>query len=341
MKRIQQLLFIIFLATCITQTMAIEDMILIPEGEFLMGSDEYYYDESPAHKVYLSAYWIDRCEVSNEKFSQFVRESISFESIEGSWFRYSLQGCLDYLQYFENKYKCNYADLADNKISKKTIHQWSSVLFASAEMLQIDRIKLESMNYSELNAMPEILEIIKEQSLLPVRGVAWRDAKAYARWAGKRLPTEAEWEKAARGTNERLYPWGNEWDESRSWDLELITGHPELNSPYGCQGMAGNVWEWVEDWYGETYYSELNDRANNPTGPEGLPNGELPEPYSDSEHLRSEKQGRWSNTRKVIRGGGFGGPELQTRFNYRCSRRLWSNPNYWHADVGFRCAKDI
>lgn len=166
-------------------------MILIPAGEFWMGSDkgssaEYIPDnEKPRHKAILPDYYLDKFEVTNQQYFNFCKEtghSLPFLMREG-------------------------------------------------------KIPPGKENH-------------------PVVNVSWNDATAYCKWAGKRLPGEAEWEKAARGTDGRAYPWGNGWDQnlcnnrtSPYEDTVPVGTYPKGASPYGVMDLAGNAWEWTDDWY--------------------------------------------------------------------------------------------
>ncbi|MEE4195213.1 MAG: SUMF1/EgtB/PvdO family nonheme iron enzyme [Anaerolineae bacterium] len=151
----------------------------------------------------------------------------------------------------------------------------------------------------------------------PVVSISWFGAQAYCEWAGGRLPTEAEWEKAARGADGLIYPWGNQFEECRyansygcALDTTEIGSYPEGISPFGAFDMAGNVFEWTADWYGSEYYQ--NSPAENPTGPD-------------------------FGTERVMRGGSYYTYEtdLQTAF------RLYSDPTSMQRYTGFRCVMDI
>ncbi len=229
-------------------------MMLVPAGEFVMGTDKpYYNDEKPAHKVYLDAFYIDKHEITNAQYFKFVQAT-------------------------------NHRIPAHTSDPEFDI--WSKAGFPAG----LD-------NY-------------------PVVDVSWQDADSYCKWAGKRLATEAEWEKAARGIDERLYPWGNQPPESinipfgRQWDgnrtYQPVGSKPQGFSAYGALDMAGNVAEWVADWYDPGYYKYSPNK--NPTGPE-------------------------TGFYKVVRGGSV----LNVKFYLRCIDRDFDDTGNSPKEVGISC----
>ena len=152
----------------------------------------------------------------------------------------------------------------------------------------------------------------------PIVNITWNDAAAYAAWAGASLPTEAQWEKAARGPDGRIYPWGNTWDGAKCRNSAVGTNwatspspvgsFPAGAGPYGAQDMAGNVWEWCADWYDAEYYRHAPGR--NPTGPA-------------------------TGTGRVLRGGSWNFVDPPDFF--RCANRFRSDPLGGFDRLGFRC----
>jgi len=235
-------------------------MMLIPAGEFLMGTAlsnrDGGRDEYPERRIYLDAFYMDTFEITNGRYLEFVKAT---------------------------------GHRIPEHTRDKTLTLWRG------------------------NSVPDIF---KDH---PVINVDWSDADAYCRWTGKRLPTEAEWERAARGTTGRRFPWGNaeptrtlanylnQWRNGAG--LEPVGSHPQGASQEGVQDLEGNVWEWVADWYDAHYYEKGPNR--NPKSPT-------------------------AGTRKVIRGSGW---ESEAPL-LRSAHRLNSDPLNRNHSLGFRCAMD-
>jgi formylglycine-generating enzyme required for sulfatase activity len=259
------------------------EMVFVPAGNFTMGSSAGNSDELPVHTVYLNAFYIDKYEVTNAQFKSFI--DAGGYTTQAYW---SAAGW-----------------------SARTSGGWT-----------LPNYWTEDWTHSG-PAWPNF----------PVVGVSWYEAEAYSNFAGKRLPTEAEWEKAARGTDQRTYPWGNSIDGSRanyynsgdpydnsSTPVGFYDGrlHPSplfqttnSPSPYGAYDMAGNVWEWVADWYQSNYYSV--SPSSNPPGP-------------------------LTGSLRVLRGGAWNYGTGYLRSAYRNYYNYPINRGY---GIGFRCARTL
>ncbi len=237
-------------------------LVYVPAGDFTMGSNDGADDEKPIHTVYLDAYWIDQVEVTNAMFAEFVAAT-------------------DYQ-------------------TDSEIQGWAIAWLGNGW------VEVNGANWQHPHGPSSGTSGLIDY---PVVQVSWNDAKTYCEWAGRRLPTEAEWEKAARGTDERIYPWGNKFDcrkgnfdDETQFDSYVVPGGPNCDnyletapvgsfqsgvSPYQVYDMAGNVWEWINDWYVSIYY--LSAPYKNPTGPSsgsyrGLRGGSW---YYDGEFVRT------------------------------------------------------
>jgi serine/threonine-protein kinase len=274
-------------------------MVCVPAGDFSMGStandvravmdecsdcsEAWLANEQPQHVVYEDAFWVDRSEVTVAMFRTFVQAT-------------------------------GYRTTAEQE-------NWGEVW--SNDLQNWDRTA--GANWQHPRGPGS-----QAMDSYPVVQVSWADATAYCAWAGGELPTEAEWEKAARGTNKRKYPWGNSFDgrwanycdsncERDRWRDDTykdgyrftapVESFPVNISPYGAFDMAGNVWEWVADWYDENYYSYAP--SSNPGGP-------------DTGESRVLRGGAWSTIARWL----------------RCANRDWEPPSWRRDNAGFRCKVD-
>ena len=291
------------------------DMAWIPTGTFWMGTEDGKSDEVPVHPVTLDGFWMDKTEVTNEQFEKFIQAA-------------------------------RYVTVAERKPDPKDFPGAppenlvpGSVAFSPPP----GDVPLEN-HYAWWKYVPGASWRHPEgpgsstsgREKYPVVHVCWEDAMAYAKWAGKRLPTEAEWEYAARGGLDRqAYIWGKEQMPDGKWPANIWQGKfPNENTladgfrgtaaaasfapnGYGLFDMAGNVWEWCLDWYRPDYYR--NSPARNPGGP------------SDSFDPNEPNL-----PKRVMRGGSFLCSDLYC-IGYRPSARMKSSPDTGLSHTGFRC----
>lgn len=282
-------------------------MVFVPAGSFTLGSNkiddsgkqqEYglvnplYVDEHPQQTRVLKKFFIDKYEVTNAAYKKFVKQTERKEPFGWSQNGYNL---------VEERLKATDLD---------------TLRWIATEYFKLD---LDVTTMSQQALLKAMLEDQRVKDTLPVTWVTWQDAYDYCRWAGKRLPTEFEWEKASRGPDGQEYPWGNEWDpdvtntgDNTDWPegITPIGSFPKNRSPYGGYDMSGNVWEWVDSWYHAYPGSTLEREA-------------------------------FGEKNKVLRGGGGGVGHYALSVFYRSATRSFAPPTTSSSDIGFRCAKSV
>jgi formylglycine-generating enzyme required for sulfatase activity len=302
-------------------------MAWIPGGTFRMGSDEGMRDEAPAHDVALDGFWIDKTEVTNAQFQKFV-DATGFQTVA------------------ERKPKRE--DFIGQVPDISTIPEENLVAGSLCLNENFDRRALKRDHplwpYQVWHYVkganwkhPEGPESsIADRMHHPVTQVSWDDCVAYCKWAGKSLPTEAEWEYAARGgTPGQAYPWGSELRPGGQWMANIWQGKfPDANevldgykttapvgsfapNGYGLFDMSGNVWEWCSDYFRDDYYAKSPNR--NPFGP--------PDSRDPNEP---------GLVKRVQRGGSFLCSDNYC-IGYRVAARMKGTPDSGTYHCGFRC----
>ena len=264
-----------------------EGMVLIPAGEFQMGSNDKDAegDEQPVHSVYVNAFYMDAYEVTNAEYATFLNAKGKHENRDRLWL--------------------NITDL-DVKIERVDVYV----------ITDLD---------AEIAHVGDVYRALRGYENHPVTHVSWYGAMAYAEWVDKRLPTEAEWEKAARGNlTGQKYPWGNTIDATRANYNRHIgsttpVGQYQPNG-YGLYDMAGNAWEWCLDAYQWDFY--------------------VTSPYQNP--ISGAKNIQWLlnnytniNDSRVLRGGSW----AYVANAMRCARRDLTSPVFRGNHSGFRCAR--
>ena len=319
-------------AILFNQDTSFTGMVRIPGGSFQMGGDneQASADEYPKHKVTVDPFYMDATEVTNAQFQQFVQATGYVTTAER---------------------KPDWEELKAT-LPPGTPKPADSLLVAASLVFVPAKGPVDLNNYSLWWSWVEGANWKQPQGPgssnkgkenYPVVHVSWYDARAYCQWAGKRLPTEAEWEFAARGgLINNIYPWGNEhvsagaaktnsWEgkfpylnERRDGFLKAAPVKTFAANRYGLFDMAGNVWEWCSDWYDHDYYKSV--ASTTPLNPAG------PQKSYDPQDVYTPK--------KVLRGGSFLCNDSYCS-GYRVARRMKSSPDTGLEHTGFRCVKDV
>jgi formylglycine-generating enzyme len=310
-------------------------MVWVPGGEFSMGAADPFgvdanpvgmqatKDSRPVHRVYVDGFWMDSTEVTNREFAQFVKATGYVTVAERTPTAAEFPGAPP-----ENLVAGSVVFSPPDHVVPLYDHfQWWSYV-AGADW------RHPSGRASDIEGRDDF----------PVVQIAYEDAEAFAKWAGKRLPTEAEWEFAARGgLSGALYPWGNEFMKGGHWMANTHQGHfpdhdshadayagvaPVAQFPpngFGLYDVAGNVWEWTSDWYRSDYYAELaaTGVARNPQGPEA-----------------SFDPGEPAVAKRVHRGGSYLCTD-QYCSRYMVGTRGKGEPSTGTNHLGFRLVKDV
>ncbi len=280
-----------------TQISSIDGMMMVyvPAGPFLMGSSDEEVD-----------YAIENC----------IPEEHPEYECPRSWFKDEQPQHEVYLDAYW---------IDQTEVTNDMFERFLNETGATAEVIvgkAVGKIYFIDTLFSQVDHKDGIWYTAQTYDEHPVAGVTWNGASTYCEWAGKHLPTEAQWEKAARGTEGWIFPWGDEGiDCNRAnyggcvGDTTPVGDYPEGASPYGAQDMIGNVWEWVQDWFEEDYYSQ--SPYVNPVGP----------------IISEEPIMGWPH---VLRGGWALGDPRDT-YTHRTTARWLNAPGYGSEVIGFRC----
>lgn len=306
-------------------------MVLIKGGTFVMGGDnnQSSADEFPKHPVKVHSFYMDANPVTNAEFARFVQEThyVTTAEKKPDW------------DEMKKSLPPGTPKPADSLLVAASLvfHQTSGPVDLSDYGQWWRWVKGADWRHPEGQGSS-----IQGKENYPVVQVSWYDATAYCKWAGKRLPTEAEWEYAARGGLENnIYPWGNEpinegrakanswggkfpyYNDKRDGFQGLAPVRSFAPNGYGLYDMAGNVWEWCNDWYDANYYKSLETTTS--TDPQG--------PAKSFDPMNPNMP------EKVVRGGSFLCNDAYCS-GYRVARRMKTSPDTGLEHTGFRCVKD-